>query len=117
LNVTQEGGSIGVVYGNEAVRTHVQLLGLYYSSSGVSRTVDQVTSGVNVNFYPLQLVTGRSLAFSPYILTGASYNNVRFLGHYLNNPDEPVNYSTTREPYLGSVKGINAKAGIGLEWG
>ena len=117
MDVMQEGGNLGFVYGNSVIRTHVTLLGFYYSASCVKRTIDQFTSGASFSVHPLRLIAGRSTAFSPYLVSGAFYNNVRFFGRYLdNNPDQKINYSTTREPYMGSVKGVTASLGAGLEY-
>lgn len=116
MNVLQEGGTLGVVYGGNAFRTHLQLAGFYYSAASVKRTVDQFRTGFYTTIHPVALMTGNVVKVSPYVVTGASYTDLRFFGHYLNNADAKVNYSTTQEPYIGSIKRINGRVGLGLEW-
>ena len=116
MSVAQEGGSLGLVYGGNVFRTHLQFAGFYYSSASVKRTVDQFRAGFYTTFHPVELVTGHAVKVSPYTITGASYTDLRFFGHYLDAPEAKVNYSTGNEPYIGSVKKINARVGLGLEW-
>lgn len=117
LNVVQEGGNAGIVYGVAGLRGKLRLAGFYYSSAQTSRTINGFETEGLVNFYPLEL--GKYTSGSkvqPYILGGATYNNIKFFGHYLNENDKPINYSDPREPKLGAISVVNLSVGAGMEW-
>jgi hypothetical protein len=110
LQVVQEGGQAGLYFGNRAIRSHIGLVGLLYSSMRVPRTINVFEVEAGVNYYLLQ---GRRV--EPYLTGGLVFDNLRFRGHYLNN-GEQVNMSEP-EPYLGSIAMMDATVGGGVEVG
>ena len=115
MKVTEEGGNIGVVFGNELLRARVQVAGFYYSSANVCRTVNLFETAGVLTLYPLQFGRTKKLNVEPYLTAGGGYNSIRFFGFYLDK-DKPHNYSGEKEPYLGSVNQVMATVGAGLTW-
>ncbi len=116
MPVVQEGGSLGVLFGNDFLRAKVRVAGFYYSSASVPRTVDLFESEGFVNFYPLNYIRSGENALDVYLIAGISMDNIKFYGHYLTAEGEKVNYSTSSEPYLGKISQLNATGGLGLEY-
>jgi hypothetical protein len=112
MQVIAEGGSAGIVIGNEVIKINARILGFYYSTLNVPRTIDLFESEVLLNYYPVK----NSLSgITMYLTSGVSVDKIKFYGHYLKK-DEQVNYSDIREPYLGGILQVNASVGIGLEY-
>lgn len=117
LEVTVEGGNAGLIFGNEVVRTKIHLLGFYYASANVGRTIDLFELEGLVNFFPLQIGKGSSeKGISPYLISGFTQDNVKFSGHYLDKSDAKINYSDIDEPYLGKIMLSSATVGLGINW-
>ncbi|HYC86466.1 MAG TPA: hypothetical protein VEB86_14635 [Chryseosolibacter sp.] len=113
--VNQSGGQLGVIYGNNIVRYRIGLVGYYSSGRNVPGSIDLYVNNASVNFYPLALIQSSLSRVQPYINGGASYDRLKFYGHYLSEDAQAANYSTTRAPYLGAIKQINGAIGTGLE--
>lgn len=115
LNLLQEGGSVGLLWGNKAMETKLAL-GFYYSASRVDHTIDLINVESSVNFYPLSALTGRKHKLEPYFTSGLSANNYKFYGFYTAAEPGKPNYSVSEEPYLGSVATYYGSVGTGLEF-
>lgn len=116
LRVMEEGGSLGVIFGNDYMRAKLRAAGFYYSSSKVSRTVDLFESEALLNFYPLQYLRKSNSALDIYLIGGITMDDIKFFGHYLIADKTNINYSVTNEPYLGKRTQFNATVGVGLEY-
>jgi hypothetical protein len=113
LNVTEEGGSLGVVLGAKALRVKLRQ-GYYYSSSKVTQTVDEVRSAFVTNFYPLQLIG--NFKIQPYFMGGIERNIFKMYGTYGSENSGPINYSLSEAPFLGKISSIVASVGAGVEY-
>lgn len=120
LNLTNEGGSIGLTAGNNRVMLRADLAGFYYSGGNMKHTVDLFQSGLLLNLYPLNFRQKPSKSRSrihPYITSGIQYNTLKFYGHYVEESAQKArNYSMSEAPYLGKMNVSNAVLGIGLEY-
>lgn len=114
LPILQEGGQIGVIYGNSVVRTSIGVAGFFYSGSCVPHTINLFESDLGLNFYPLNIGLNESRTIEPYLTGGVIYNRLKFFGHYLDK-DKSVNYSSSIEPFLGTTHQMLASAGAGVE--
>lgn len=115
LNVTEEGGTIGVVMGARALRLKLRQ-GYFYSSSAVAQTVDEVRSAFIANLYPLQLFRGNNTRFQPYFTAGVERNIFKMYGTYGSESIKPRNYSVSEAPFLGKISNMIASVGAGLEY-
>jgi hypothetical protein len=115
MDVMEEGGSLGLVIGNQAVKTRVQAAGFYYSNSGVKHTVNMVESALIFNIYPLKFINKSKQALNPYVSGGLDYSTMKFFGYY-NSPDAKVNYSSSSAPYIGKIVSTRGTVGGGIEW-
>ena len=107
------GGSLGFVFGNEALRSRVTVAGVYYSDGNTPYTQQLFEANALTNFYPLELTpTLNKARLQPYITTGLGMTNTRFYGSYLENQVVKSGY----EQFLGKVSLINAKGGLGVEY-
>jgi len=116
MGVVEEGGSLGLIFGNDYLRGKVRAAGFYYSSAKTARTVDLFESEGLINFYPLQYFRKGKAALDIYLVGGVTMDNIKFYGHYLVDDKAVVNYSVTSEPYLVKLTQISATGGIGLEY-
>lgn len=118
LKVLEEGGSVGIVFGTEVLRTRLNLAGLYYSAAKVSQTVNVFEMEGLVNYYPLKAFRKNSTTkLEPYFTVGAAQDFVKFYGRYASQGDtQPVNNSTIREPLAGKILQTRATVGLGVEW-
>lgn len=114
-NLQQTGGQVGLIFGNDLVRTKTGLLGYYSSAGNTAGTTDLYTSNIAFNFYPLSRISNQNLMVEPYITTGLNYDRYKFYGYYLNQEPGLTNYSQSEAPYLGKIKQVNATAGLGIE--
>lgn len=114
MNLIEEGGSVGVLWGNKVMETKFSA-GFYYSSSRVPHTVDLVNLESSVNFYPLSAIAGRKHLIEPYFTAGLAANNYKFYGFYSGTTEGPRNYSVSLEPYLGNVVNYYGSVGTGFE--
>lgn len=104
------GGSIGVVTGNEILKTRLNV-GYYFSNSNNPHTQDIYETSGTVNFYPLEFIRKHPALFHPYISVGTSLSAIKYYGNYLSS--DP--YSGQDELYLGKMVQYKALGGIGLE--
>lgn len=111
----QAGGQIGLILGNSVVRSKIGLLGYYSSTGNTAGSTDLYESNALVNFYPLALITGKSLTVEPYITGGVDYDQYKFYGYYINREPGQTNYSQAEAPFLGKIKQFNATVGAGIE--
>lgn len=116
LAVNQEGGRIGLVAGNRIIQISIELLGYYYSTGNMKGTIDLYESGAAFNFYPLALLLDKEIRVAPYLIGGCTYERVKFSGHYLTKDSTPINYSTSEDPFLGSVNQLSTYVGAGVEF-
>ena len=114
-NLMETGGSVGLIYGNNIIRTKLGVFGYYGSAGSVSGTTALYTSHLSLNFYPLQIFAARQFTLEPYISGWMSYDRYKFFGYYLNQEPGQTNYSQAEAPYLGKIKQVNANIGLGLE--
>lgn len=105
------GGSLGLVYGNEILKTRVNVFGYYCSDNNNPRTQDIYESSVTTNFYPLEFLRTNRALIHPYISAGFSRTAVKYYGTYLDGSHK----ATGDEPLLAKVLHYNLQAGIGLE--
>lgn len=116
LHVVEEGGSLGLIFGNDYVRAKIRAAGFYYSGSKVPRTVDMFESEGLINFYPLQYLRKSKATLDIYLIGGVTMDNVKFYGHYLIDDKAKINYSVTNEPYIGKRTQVGATGGLGIEY-
>ena len=114
-NLMATGGTVGLIYGNNIVRTKLGVFGYYGSAGTVAGTTSLYTSHLALNFYPLQILKARQFSLEPYISGWMSYDRYKFFGYYLNQDPGQTNYSQAEAPYLGKIKQVNANIGLGLE--
>lgn len=115
LQANFNGGSFGIVKGNEFVRAGLNVAGFFYSSDNVPRSIDLVYSDATINFYPLAFL-GRNFRLQPYLASGLALSRLKFYGHYLpQEPSKPINYSAP-EPYIGKQRTLSAMLQCGLEY-
>ena len=114
-NLLQTGGALGLILGNNFIRSQVGLIGYYTSSGNTAGGTDLYESNVSVDFYPLSWISGKSMTIEPYVTGGLNYDRYKFYGFYLNQEPGTTNYSQATAPLLGKVKQLNATVGIGVE--
>jgi len=116
LHVVEAGGSIGLVFGGEAVRARIKQ-GYYCSTSSVVQTVDLVESEGALTLYFLQIGGYGDRTFEPYLIVGAERSSTRLYGFYANgNEGAKINYSVSDEPYIGKIITSKVNLGAGLEY-
>ncbi len=114
MNLHEEGGSIGLLWGNNMIETKLTV-GYYYSAARVPHTVDLVNLESAFQFYPLNAISGRTHKVEPYLTSGLAANNYKFHGFYAGQDATTPNYSVSIEPYLGNVTTYFASLGAGLQ--
>ena len=113
MHAAHEGGTIGVVFGNELMKARIAMAGVYYSNANTPRTQQLFESAALVNFYPMAFMKNNKKAkLHPYLVAGFSITNIKFFGTYVDNQNSRMAY----EPYLGKVSQVNVQGGIGLEY-
>jgi hypothetical protein len=117
MSLAEEGGSIGLVLGNQAVKGRMQVAGFYYSNSSVKHTVNMVESALQLNVYPLKFINKSRQALNPYVSGGVDYSTLKFFGYY-NNPEgaKKINYSSSSAPFIGKIASTRGTVGAGIEW-
>jgi hypothetical protein len=114
LYVVGEGGTIGIIWGSNAVVGKIRQ-GYYYSASSVAHTVDEIRSALAFNFYPNYLFNPES-SFRPYVVMGAERSNFHMHGYYDRNDESVRNHSRSEDPYLGKISTIQVSIGGGIEY-
>ena len=113
MQAGHEGGTLGVVFGNEAVMARIGLAGIFYANANTPRTQHLFETSISTNLYPLAMGrNARQTGLHPYMTAGFSMDNVKFFGTYLDTK----NTKTAYEPYLGKISQINVQGGVGLEY-
>jgi hypothetical protein len=115
LNVTEEGGSLGLVMGAKALRIKLRQ-GYYYSSSNVAQTIDEVRSSFVANFYPIKLIANNTFKVQPYFMGGIERNIFKMYGTYGSESSAQINYSLSEAPFLGKISSMVASVGAGVEY-
>jgi hypothetical protein len=115
LTVIEEGGTIGVIAGVNALRLKIRQ-GYYYSSSAVVQTVDEVRSAMIINLYPLHVFGKSRSRIQPYFTGGLERNILKMYGTYGSETSKPRNYSMSEAPYLGKISSAIASIGAGIEY-
>lgn len=111
----QMGGSVGFLYGNHKITSHFAA-GYYSSTQSCPGTLDRYTLSARVKVFPLSWLSNKSRVVNPYLVTGASYDNLRFYGYYINREPGVTNWSQVEAPYLGSINQVNAGVGGGFSF-
>jgi hypothetical protein len=114
LHVMSEGGTIGVIWGANAIVGKIRH-GFYYSASSVGHTVDEIRSALALNYYLNYLYDGES-ALRPYILMGAERSNFHMHGYYDHTEQSVRNHSRSEDPYLGKISTLQVSVGAGMEY-
>lgn len=114
-DLMEAGGQIGIVFGNEILRSTAGLFGYYSSAGNTPGTTALYTTNASLNFYPLQLLSRNNFVFEPYLTGGLAYDRFKFFGYYVNQEPGVTNYSQAEAPFLGKIKQINATVGLGVE--
>ncbi len=105
------GGNLGLVYGNEVLKTRLNVFGYYSSDNNNPRTQDIYESSVLTNFYPLEFMRTNRALIHPYVSAGFSRTSVKYYGTYIDG----VTMAGSDEPLLGKVLHYNLLTGIGIE--
>jgi len=118
MKVLEEGGSLGVLFGNKFWQTKIRQ-GFFYSAARVPYTTDLVETELNINVNPLQLIKARFRSFEPYMTAGVTRNAVKLYGSYVKNDragDTEVGNSLDTQPYLGKIVAARGSVGAGLQY-
>jgi hypothetical protein len=127
LKVLEEGGSGGVVVGNDIIELNLRQ-GYYYSAARVAYTVDLVESEADIAINIFGLIMRQAYKVQPYALLGIERNSMGFYGFYASKPDSEItaaaagnsmkkrNYSTSQTPVAGKVVAIRAAVGLGFSY-
>lgn len=113
--VTEEGGTAAFIFGNNFSRIATSV-GLYYSTAGTKRTIDQLEVAIDVNLYLLKALNIPSNKVDVYLLTGLSNQHLKFFGHYIDESERANKKAGAREPYLGKITTSNVNLGFGVEY-
>jgi hypothetical protein len=114
LKLKTEGGSLGFVFGTEAIRT-TSRVGFYYSASSVKQTIDQFVAGQSVNIYPIAIMKPEMSRVEFYLSVGGDYNIYKFAGTYLET-DGQSQPGNVWDLYKGKVSQLSINGGIGVEY-
>jgi hypothetical protein len=116
MKVVQEGGSAGILFGNEVFQARIHVAGLFYSAARTPRTVNRFELEGLMNYYPLKSL-GIASRTQPYLVGGVAQDFIKFYGRYLSNGEgKPVNNSVSTEPELGRILQTRATVGFGIEY-
>ncbi|MEX2336857.1 MAG: hypothetical protein WD555_06265 [Fulvivirga sp.] len=116
LKIMEEGGAAAFIFGNNFSRIAAKV-GLYYSTAGTKRTIDQLELELNANIYLLKALRIPAEKADIYFLTGFSNQYLKFFGHYIGEDERANNNGGSgREPYLGKISTSNINLGLGIEY-
>ncbi len=113
MQILEEGGSAGLIWGSRAFETKLAI-GYYYSASRVKHTIDLVEFEATSHFYPIRAFKKEYKRINPYISTGINKNQYKLYGFYTHEQNNTTNYSVSREPFLGKMNVYNASLGAGV---
>jgi hypothetical protein len=112
VDVLTRGVSIGFVTGNNLIKARIKPIGIYKSTSVVSRSFDILQSEALLNVYPLEFIRTRKQVLDIYITTGVSFNNLTYKDrHVFVQNDAQVEFKK-----LDRVIMVNQVSGIGFEY-
>jgi hypothetical protein len=112
IHAAQEGGQLGLVFGNQAWKTRIQVAGFYTPGFNTPHTQELFETAAAVNFYPTALSQLRHHGLFPYVMAGLGIARINFFGKYL----EDQHWDYAYEPYIGRLTQLNPATGIGLEY-
>ncbi|MGK7389203.1 MAG: hypothetical protein ACNS60_02595 [Candidatus Cyclobacteriaceae bacterium M2_1C_046] len=113
----QEGGSIGMVFGNDYSRFIIKPLGFYSATGSYARTINLFTVEAENNTYLLQAITKKSRRFDIYSSLGMNFQSFKFFGHYIDKDQRPsYNNKAGKEPFLGKIENFAISYGMGVEY-
>ena len=115
LSVNYFGGMVGGVLANPIGKIKSGI-GIYYSGDNVPHTFDLLAANLSVNLYLLRIKEIKYHTLEPYIFVGISQMKNKFYGYYLADPLAKINYSSSEEPYAGSVLSTHLLIGTGIEY-
>jgi len=115
LSVNYFGGMVGGVLANPMGKIKSGI-GMYYSGDNVPHTFVLLAANLSVNLYLLRIKEVKYHTLEPYIFAGVSEMKNKCYGHYLPDPSAKINYSSSDEPYFGSVMSTHLLAGTGVEY-
>lgn len=113
MQALEEGGSAGLVWGSRSFETKL-VIGYYYSAARVKHTIDMIELEATSHFYPLRALKKGDSKVNPYFSAGITKNYYKLYGYYTQEESGQVNYSVSREPYLGKLDVYNASLGAGI---
>lgn len=113
MQALEEGGSAGLVWGSRSFETKLNI-GYYYSAASVKHTVDMIEMEAASHFYPLRAIKKTDSRINPYFSAGVTKNYYKLYGYYTQAENGQINYSVSREPYLGKLDVYNASVGAGI---
>lgn len=113
MNVLEEGGSAGIIWGSRAFETEITL-GYYYSAARVAHTTDLIEVRSSTRFYPLRAIKKGSSRVNPFLSAGVTKNYYKLYGYYTTEEITQINCSVSKEPYLGNLNVYNASVGAGV---
>lgn len=117
LKIGLFGGSVGMQLRKGIWSATLRVAGLYYATSNTGRTIDLFESGIKGNVFPFEtMVRSRLKRLKPFVTAGLTSQFSRFYGYYCNKSDMFINYSDTREPYIGKKSALLLTAGVGMEY-
>ena len=114
MQAGQEGGSLGVVFGNDLLMTKLRAAGFFYSNANTPQVQQLFETAALVNFYPFELIRNNRAKVRPYITAGLSMDNVKFFGRYVDVSS--VKKNNAYDPYLGKLTQWNIHGGLGVEY-
>jgi hypothetical protein len=126
MNVLEEGGTAGIVFGSNLAQVKLRQ-GYFYSASSVRYTTDLIETSFEIDINPLQLGRSRWKRCEPYLLAGVARDAIKFHGHYLDvsgvtsaygegRGSQKPNYSHSEMPYLGTVVSARLEGGLGMTY-
>lgn len=111
--VLQEGGAVGFIWGSRAFETEI-VIGYYYSAASVTHTTDLIDVRSLTRFYPLRAIKKGGSRVNPFLSAGVTKNYHRLYGYYTKEETTKINYSVSKEPYIGNLNVYNALVGAGV---
>ena len=109
MNAGHEGGSLGIVLGNDALVTRLKV-GYFYSNSNTPHTQEIFEGAVQMNIYPLGFLK-KQFRIRPYMTAGLGLDNVKFYGYY---QDQGKASKGAYEPLVGKLSQLSVMGGAGL---
>jgi hypothetical protein len=116
IPVDQRGGGIGVTLEHDRWKAKIRPLGFYHSNSNTRTSVNLIESGLEANFYPLRVGSGRSTRVPrPYFTGGLMRGNFKVNGAYLAE-GQTSSCIYDSETFSGSIVSWTMMGGAGVEY-